>query len=256
MASTSSVAVSINGSVARITLDRADRHNAFDDRVIEELTRAFERVQSDSAVRVVVLAAAGPSFSAGADLAWMRRMAAASLEENEADALALARMLERLHGLPQPSVALVQGPAFGGGVGLIAACDIAIAAETAQFAFPEVKLGLIPATIAPYVVAAIGAREAHRYMLTAERFDAAEALRIGLVHSVTANVEQEGERVIEALLANGPEAVKSAKRLIRLVDGRAIDDVLRNKTARLLAEIRTGAEARDRIQAFLARKGR
>lgn len=195
------VLVTTRGSVARVTMNRPEVHNAFDDRLIEELTATFERLAADKAVRAVLLGANGRSFSAGADLNWMKRTAGYSEAQNLEDARRLARMLRVLDGMPQPTVALVQGAAYGGGVGLVACCDIAVAVPEAAFSLSEVRLGLLPAAISPYVVAAIGARQARRYFLTAERFDAAEARRIGLVHEVAPREELEvaGERLLAAL---------------------------------------------------------
>ena len=231
--------------VARVVLDRPEFHNVFDDALIGELADAFEGLAGDSGVRVVVLAASGKSFSAGADLRWMQRTAAYTREENLADARRLADMVHRLDTLPRPTIALVQGGTFGGAVGLVAACDIVIASEAAFFSLSEVKLGLIPSVISPYVLRAIGSRAARRYILTAERFDAAEALRIGLVHAVVPPEELEaaGQRIVESLLAGGPRAVAAAKRLIADVSGRPLDAELRAETARRIAEIRAGDEA-------------
>ena len=249
------VTVSSQG-IATVTLDRADKHNAFDDGLIAALTDAFSRLGSDGGVRAVVLAANGKSFSAGADLNWMKRMAAAPEAENIRDARALAGMLRALNDLPVPTVALVQGAAMGGGVGLVACCDIALAADGAAFSLSETRLGLIPATIGPYVIAAIGARQARRYFLTAEKFGAAEAQRIGLVHDVIAAAELRaaGDRILSALAANGPGAMREAKALIRAISGRPIDEALIDDTARRIARIRAGAEAREGLAAFLEKR--
>ncbi len=242
--------------VARVTLNRPEVHNAFNDDLIAELTAALVRLEQDPAVRAVVLAAAGKSFSAGADLNWMKRMAGYSEEENRADARGLAGLMRSLNELAKPTVALVQGAAYGGGVGLVACCDIAIAATRASFCLSEVKLGLIPAVISPYVIAAIGERAARRYFVTAERFDAETALRLGLVQEVVAPEELEaaGRRVLEALLAGGPEAQAAAKRLVRDMAGRPIDDALVEETAKRIAEVRAGDEAREGISAFLEKR--
>ncbi len=207
-------------------------------------------------MRVVVLAAAGKSFSAGADLNWMRRMAGYSTAENEADARRLANLMQVLHGLAKPTVARVQGSAFGGGVGLVACCDIAIAAETAQFALTEVRLGLVPAVISPYVVAAIGPRAARRYFLTAERFDAAEAARLGLVHRVVPAAELDGAvaALVATLADGGPQAQRDAKALVAAVSGRAIDAALIEETVQRIAALRAGAEGREGIAAFLEKR--
>jgi len=245
-----------SGGTATLRLSRPDRHNAFDDALIAEVTAALGELGSDPAVRVVLLAGAGKSFSAGADLAWMKRMAGYSLAENEADALRLAEMLHRLDTLPKPTIALVQGAAMGGGVGLVAACDMALAAADATFALSEVRLGLIPATISPYVIAAIGQRAARRYFLTAERFDAHEALNLGLVSAVvpTTELEAEGARIAGLLGRNGPRAMAAAKELIAAVAGRPIDAALRADTARRIAHQRAGAEGREGVAAFLEKR--
>src|SRR5688572_4992810 len=199
------VLTTIEGDVATVTLNRPERHNAFDDRMISELHSSFESLSSRSEVRVVQLAAAGESFSAGADLDWMRRVASYSEEQNRGDAERLARLLHLIATLPKPTVALVQGAAYGGGVGLIAACDIVLAAEGARFGLTEVRLGLVPAVISPYVIGAVGARWARRLFLTAERFDAALAQRIGLVHEVLVPAERLATRggEIAAMLKEG-----------------------------------------------------
>ncbi len=245
-----------DGTTATLWLDRPERHNAFDDRLIRETSAALAGLAEDAAVRAVLLAGKGKSFSAGADLAWMRRMAGYSPEENEADARALADLLHRLATLPKPTIALVQGAAMGGGVGLVAACDIAIAAEDAVFALSEVRLGLIPAVISPYVIAAIGSRAARRYMLTAERFDARQALALGLVSAVVPadKLAAEGARLAAILAQNGPQAMAETKRLLSAVAGRPIDDALRGDTARWIARQRATAEGREGVAAFLERR--
>ena len=210
--------------------------------------------QADDRVRVVAIRATGENFSAGADLRWMRRMADFTFEENVEDALKLADMLRTLDTLSKPTIALVQGPSLGGGVGLVAACDIVIAArERAVFALTEVRLGLVPATISPYVVAAIGARQARRYFLTAERFDADEAARIGLVHLVVPadELNAAADRVVRDLLASGAGALTQAKDLIGLVAHRPVDDDLMQETARRIAQARASEDAKLRIAAFL-----
>jgi methylglutaconyl-CoA hydratase len=250
------VATEIAEGIATLWLDRPDRHNAFDDGLIRELVGAIDSLGKDRAVRVVILAGKGKSFSAGADLAWMRRMAGASEAENEKDAAGLAELMHRLKSLVKPTMALVQGAALGGGVGLVAACDMAIAAADATFALSEVRLGLIPAVISPYVVAAIGPRAARRYFLTAERFDAATAVRLGLVHAVVPadQLWGEGMRLATLLTQNPPVAMAEAKRLIADVAGRPIDATLRAETARRIAKLRAGAEAREGVSAFLEKR--
>jgi methylglutaconyl-CoA hydratase len=237
-------------------LNRPDRHNAFDDRVVVSLSHIFDALARQSEVGAVVLAAEGKSFCAGADLAWMKRTARYEAAENQADALQLAEMLAKLDRMPKPTVALVQGGAYGGGVGLVAACDIAIAADDARFALSEVRLGLIPSVISPYVIAAIGARESRRYFLTAEPFGAAEAYGIGLVHQVVPadDLEAAGERMIRHLLAAGPNAAASAKKLIADVAGRPVDAALMKETARRIAEARAGSEGQEGIAAFFERR--
>jgi methylglutaconyl-CoA hydratase len=251
------ITTEIADGVGIVTLNRPERHNAFDAELIRELTQSLAGMAGDHSVRVVVLSSLGKSFCAGADLNWMRAAAKWSDEENEADARAMAEMLRRLATLPKPTIARVQGPAYGGGVGLIAACDIAIATFEAQFALSEVRLGLIPATIAPHVIAAIGERRARRYMLTAERFSAAEAYRIGLIHEMVADepaLDDAIGQIVEAVLANGPAALTACKDLIRAVAHRPADDEVMADTARRIARIRASAEGREGIAAFLERR--
>jgi methylglutaconyl-CoA hydratase len=244
----------VDQGIGIITLNRPDRHNAFDSQTIGELIQSFAGMASDDAVRVVVLSSAGKSFCAGADLEWMRTAAKWTSAENEADARVLAEMLHRLATLPKPTIARVQGAAYGGGVGLIAACDVAVATFDAQFALSEVKLGLIPATIAPHVIAAIGERHARRYMLTAERFSAAEAYRLGLVHEMVADeasLDLAVGAIIDAVLDNGPDALAECKDLIRAVGHRPIDAVVIADTARRIARVRASDEGRQGVAAFL-----
>ncbi|MGE4061323.1 MAG: enoyl-CoA hydratase/isomerase family protein [Sphingomonadales bacterium] len=250
------VVVSVAGRVARVTLNRPEVHNAFDDRLIDELTAVFQRLAGLADVRAVVLAANGRSFSAGADLNWMKRTAGYTEEQNLADARRLAGMLQALDRMPQPTLGLVQGAAYGGGVGLVAACDIAIAVPEAVFSLSEVRLGLLPAAISPYVVAAIGARQARRYFLTAERFDAAEAMRIGLVHAMAAREELEaaGERILMALADGGPVAQAASKSLIARVSSGPVDAAMIEDTAGRIAALRAGAEGKEGIAAFLEKR--
>ncbi len=242
--------------VARLTLTRTEVHNAFNDQLIAEMTTALKGMEEDPRVRVVVLAAEGKSFSAGADLNWMQAMAGYSEAENLRDAEALAELLRTLNFLTKPTVALVQGPAFGGGVGLVSACDIAIASEEASFALTEVKLGLIPSVISPYVVAAIGQRAARRYLLTAERFSAETAYYLGLVHRVVPphGLEQAGEDMVEALLKNGPQAVAACKDLIFAVAERPATPEVIADTARRIARVRVSAEGQEGLAAFLEKR--
>jgi methylglutaconyl-CoA hydratase len=255
-ASEPAVLVSVTGQVGRIVLNRPQKHNAFDDDVIATLAAHLSEFDRREDIRVVVLAAVGDSFSAGADLGWFKRAAGYGLAENIADARRLADMLATLNALSKPTVALVQGSAYGGGLGLIAACDVAIASATARFSFSETRLGLIPAMISPYVLAAIGRRAARRYFLTAEPFDAAEALRIGLVHDVVpaADLAAAGDRIIAALKAAGPRAVAEAKRLIADVAEAALDRSTIAETARRIATLRESAEGREGVAAFLERR--
>jgi methylglutaconyl-CoA hydratase len=241
---------------ATVTLNRADQHNAFGEALIQALTVEFRRLAEDGRVRAVMLAAKGKSFSAGADLDWMKRLAAAPEADNIADAMKLAEMLQALWELPMPSIARVQGSAFGGGVGLVAACDIAIASEEARFSLTEVRLGLIPAAISPYVIAAIGRRQAARFAVTGETFDAAVAARIGLVHEVApaGGLDPAVGRVVGALLACAPGAQVEAKRLVRDVAGRPIDADLRRLTAERIARRRATPEGREGVAAFLDKR--
>lgn len=245
-----------DGGVARLTLTRPEVHNAFDEDLIAGLTAALEAVAGDRSLRALVLAAEGRSFSAGADLTWMQRMAGYTQEQNLEDARGLARLMARLDGLPKPTLALVQGAAYGGGVGLVACCDIALAAESASFALTEVKLGLIPAVISPYVIAKIGAAAARRYFVTAERFDARRAQALGLVQEVVAPeaLEESGAAILAALAAGGPDSQAAAKDLVRSLAGRPIDGALIEETAARIAEIRADAEAREGIAAFLEKR--
>ncbi|MBI1395396.1 MAG: enoyl-CoA hydratase/isomerase family protein [Betaproteobacteria bacterium] len=242
--------------VATVTMCRPDVHNAFDDALIAELTRALRSVDELATARVVVLAAEGRSFSAGADLNWMKRMAHYSEGENLRDALHLAELLRTLDRMRKPTIARVQGAAFGGGVGLVAACDMAVCAAGAQFSLSEVRLGLIPAVISPYVVQAIGARAARRYFLTAERFAADEACRLGLVNEVVepAALDEAVERFVSHLLKGGPHAIAAAKDLVRSVADRPIETALIEDTAQRIASIRASAEGREGIAAFLDKR--
>jgi methylglutaconyl-CoA hydratase len=246
----------VSEGVATIRLNRPDVHNAFDDALIAALTAELLRLDQQPQARLIILAANGKSFSAGADLNWMRRMAKYSEHENLRDALALAGLMRTLDGMKKPTIARVQGAAFGGGVGLVACCDIAIASTEAVFSLSEVRLGLIPSVISPYVIAAIGEREARRYFLTAERFDAMEARRIGLVHEVVdrAALDDTVATIGADLLNGGPQAQAAAKRLIADVGRRPMDDALLAETARRIAEIRAEGEAQEGIAAFLGKR--
>jgi len=250
------ITVDVRASVALVVLARPEVHNAFNATLIAELTSALQAVDRDKAVRAVVLLGEGKSFCAGADLNWMREMAGYGADENLADANALATMLNTLHRLSKPTIARVHGSAFGGGAGLAACCDIAFAAQDATFSFSEAKLGLIPATIAPYVVEAIGARHARRYFLSAERFTAAEAYRIGLVHEICLFDEMDARinELLGALLVAGPRAQDESKALIRAVRGAPIDDTTIADTAARIARIRGSDEGREGVAAFLGKR--
>lgn len=242
--------------VARVTLNRPEVRNAFNDALIAELSAAFRALGASDDVRCIVLAANGPAFCAGADLHWMRRMAGYSREENLADAGQLAQMLQVLYTCPKPTMARVQGDVFAGGMGLVAACDIAVAVDTANFCLSEVKLGLVPATISPYVLRAMGPRAGHRYFLTAERFDAAEALRIGFVHEVMPAdaLDAKVDEIARALCTAGPQALQVCKRLLHDVAGRDIDAALVARTVEGIADIRASGEGREGVQSFLDKR--
>jgi methylglutaconyl-CoA hydratase len=248
--------LTVRDAVATVTLNRPDIHNAFDEMLIARLTAAFVSLDDDPDVRVVVVAGAGKSFCAGADLNWMKRMASFSAADNLADANTLASMLRALHALSKPTIARVSGAAYGGGVGLVAACDIAVGVPEATFALSEAKLGLIPATIGPYVIEAIGARQARRYFLTAERFNATEALRIGLLHEVVAmpQIDARIEALIAALKTAGPAAQLECKALIRGVAHRPIDEDVIAGTAEHIAAVRASPEGKEGVAAFLAKR--
>lgn len=243
--------------VAVVTLNRPKVHNAFNPDVIEKLADIFETLHGADGVRVVLLEGAGPSFSAGADLAWMRAAADLTETDNREDAGGMAEMLHKLHTLPQATIALVHGAAMAGGCGLVSACDMAIATKSASFALSEVRLGIIPAVISPYVIRAIGPRMAHRYFLTAERFDAAKALEMGLVHFVVednAALAQESERLVQQIFTCAPGAINAAKQLIEAVEGKPIDAAIRRDTSRRIAEQRTTDEAKEGLAAFLEKR--
>jgi len=248
--------VTIRNAIAIVVLNRPELHNAFNESLIAELTSTLLALDNDDTIRAIVLAGAGKSFCAGADLNWMKKMAAYSHDDNVADATALAQMLRTLAGLAKPTIARVHGAAMGGGAGLVACCDIAIAAQEATFAFSEGKLGLIPATIGPYVVEAIGARQARRYFLTAERFTAAEAFRIGLVHDIVpaADLDARINEVLGALLLVGPRAHMECKALVRGVAHRPIDADVIAGTAEHIATVRASPEGRAGIKAFLDKR--
>ena len=242
--------------VARITLNRPEKHNAFDDTMIAELTRCFEKAGSDPAVRAVVLASNGKNFCAGADAGWMQRMAGYSEAQNRTDAMQLATMLQTLYRLPKPTIARVQGAAFGGAVGLIACCDMAVACKMSKFCLSEVKLGLIPATISPYVIEAMGKRVAKRYFQTAEVFSARRARRLGLVSEAVSEdqLDDEVNALLTALLRNGPTAIAEAKALIEHVAGAPIDESVMQNTSDWIARIRVSEEGQEGLNAFLEKR--
>jgi methylglutaconyl-CoA hydratase len=244
------------GSLATVTLNRPDVRNAFNDEVIAEITQAFAELGARDDVRCIVLAAEGSAFCAGADLNWMRRMADYSREENLADAGKLAEMLRVIYECPKPTVARVQGDVYAGGMGLVACCDVAVSVDTAGFCLSEVKLGLIPATISPYVIRAMGARVAHRYFLTAERFSAQEALRLGFVHEVVSTdaLDAKVDEITKALVSNSPNAVKVCKKLVADVAFAPISQPLVSKTVEGIADIRASSEGREGVSAFLGKR--
>lgn len=252
-----SIITEVDDSIGILTLNKAERHNAFDELLIDEITSGLLELEDDPRVRVVVLSSTGKNFCAGADLNWVRRAATASEQENLRDARELARLLATLNEFSKPTVARVQGPAYGAGLGLIAACDIAVATYDTLFALTEVKLGLLPAVVCPYVVAAIGERYARRYMLSAERFSAAEAYRIGLVHEIVPGEEQLDEaigEIIDNLLKNGPQAQAECKALIRLVAGQPLDESIGEETAQRMTRVRSTPEGQEGLAAFLEKR--
>lgn len=253
----SNLRISLDGQVATVTLTRADMRNAFNDEVIADLTLAFTELGQQAQVRAIVLAAEGKAFCAGADLNWMRRMADYTRDENLADAGKLAGMLRVIYECPKPTIARIQGDVYAGGMGLVAVCDMAVSVETAGFCLSEVKLGLIPATISPYVIRAMGPRAAHRYFLTAERFDAVEALRIGFVHRVVADESALDAKVAEltqALCSASPNAVTLCKKLVQDVAERPIDAALIEQTVAGIADVRASEEGREGVQSFLQKR--
>jgi methylglutaconyl-CoA hydratase len=242
--------------VATVTLNRPDVRNAFNEAMIAELALAFDELGNNDLVRAVVLAANGTAFCAGADLNWMKKMAAFSQAENQADAARLADMLRTIYLCPKPVVARVQGDCYAGGMGLVAACDIVVAADGVNFCLSEVRLGLVPATVSPYVIRAMGEQAARRYFLTAERFDAREAHRIGLAHEVVSPeaLDTSVAAMVSALVSNSPHAVREAKKLVRAVAGQEISDFLLEDTANRIAEIRASDEGREGVASFLEKR--
>jgi methylglutaconyl-CoA hydratase len=242
--------------VAEVWLNRPDVRNAFNDSVIAELTQAFTQLGADTTLRAIVLGGHGKSFCAGADLAWMRAMAGYDWERNRADAQALADMLWAIYSCPLPVVGRVHGDCYAGGVGLAAVCDVLVAVDSVHFCLSEAKLGLLPATIGPYVVRALGEQASRRYFTTAERFSAVRAQQLGFVHEVVAAdaLDTKVSEIVAALVANGPAAVKACKRLVQDIAGRPIDDALRADTARRIADIRASAEGKEGVQSFLDKR--
>jgi methylglutaconyl-CoA hydratase len=252
----SSLQQKTEGYVHTITLNRPEVRNAFNEEIIAELTDAFAQAGTRSDVRAVVLAAEGTAFCAGADLNWMRRMAQYTREENLADAVKLAHMLRAIYECPKPTIARVQGDVFAGGMGLVAVCDMAVCTESAQFCLSEVKLGLIPATISPYVIRAMGTRAAHRYFLTAERFNAQEAHSIGFVHEVIAADQLDAKiaELTQALLTASPDALHACKQLLHRVAGQTIHQALIDETVASIADTRASAQGQEGVQSFLEKR--
>ena len=253
---TQAIRISAQGGIATVVLSRPDVRNAFNDEVIAELSQAFIQLGDDPQVRAIVLMAEGPAFCAEADLNWMRRMADYSREENEQDAEKLAFMLRTIYECPKPTIARVQGDVYAGGMGLVACCDMAVSVDTANYCLSEVKLGLIPATIGPYVIRAMGPRASHRYFLTAERFSAAEARRIGFVHEVVPadQLDATVSTWVQALLAASPNAIKECKKLVQYVADRDITRLLIDHTVKAIADIRASDEGKEGVQSFLNKR--
>lgn len=246
----------IKNHILTLTLNRPDLHNAFNEEVIALLTQKLKEADVDPNIRVIILAANGKSFCAGADLNWMRKMAQYTYEENIADAKALAELMRTLYELSKPTIALVQGAAYGGGVGLVACCDIAIACDTSTFCFSEVKLGLVPAVISPYIISAMGKHAAQRYFLTAEVFDAYEAHRLHLIHAIT-NAEQlvdTGNNIAETLLKNSPQAKSITKKLLREINMPIVNEKIIDATVKYIANTRVSTEGQEGLNAFLEKR--
>lgn len=252
----STLDISRHGAVARVMLNRPEVRNAFNDAVIAELADAFRTLGADTSLRAIVLGGHGKAFCAGADLAWMRSMADYDWDENRADAQKLADMLWTIYSCPLPVVGRIHGDCYAGGVGLAAVCDVLVAADGMHFALTEAKLGLLPATIAPYVIRALGEQAARRYFVSAERFSAAQAHALGFVHELVASdaLDAKVDEIVAALVANGPMAVKACKQLVQDLAGRPIDQALRDDTARRIADIRASAEGKEGVQSFLHKR--
>ncbi|KGF78778.1 enoyl-CoA hydratase [Massilia sp. JS1662] len=248
--------VTILDRIGHVTLNRPDLRNAFNEQSIAELALAFDELGRNELVRAIVLGANGPAFCAGADLNWMKKMAGYSDSENRADAMRLADMLRTIYTCPKPVVAKVQGDCYAGGMGLVAACDMVVAVDTANFCLSEVKLGLIPATISPYVIKAMGEQAARRYFLTAERFDAKEAHRIGFAHEIVpaADLDTKVAGIVQALANNSPNAVREAKKLVREIAGEPVTEALLEDTANRIAGIRASLEGREGVASFLEKR--
>ncbi|WP_420588835.1 enoyl-CoA hydratase/isomerase family protein [Bacterioplanoides sp.] len=254
--SLNTVALNIEGGIARLTLNRPEVHNAFNAETISELREALASLAADDAVRILVLRGEGKHFCAGGDLNWMKSQKEASLEENLADSGRLADLLDELNSFPKPTIAEVQGAAFGGALGLISCCDMVVASDDARFCLSEVKLGLSPATISPYVIAAMGARQARRYFLTAELINAEKAYEIGLIHQIVSRetLSEVTSGWIKNLLNNGPQAIAATKQLIRDVSNKPVDDELKNYTSELIAHLRVGDEGQEGLTAFFEKR--
>ena len=248
--------VTILDRIGHVTLNRPDLRNAFNEQSIAELALAFDELGRNELVRAIVLGANGPAFCAGADLNWMKKMAGYSDSENRADAMRLADMLRTIYTCPKPVVAKVQGDCYAGGMGLVAACDVVVSVDTANFCLSEVKLGLIPATISPYVIKAMGEQAARRYFLTAERFDAKEAHRIGFAHEIVpaADLDTKVAGIVQALANNSPNAVREAKKLVREIAGEPVTEALLEDTANRIAGIRASLEGREGVASFLEKR--
>jgi methylglutaconyl-CoA hydratase len=242
--------------IALVWLNRPDVRNAFNETMITELTAAFRALDADAEVRAIILAGHGKAFCAGADLNWMKKMAGYTYEQNYEDALGLANMLHAIHGVKKPTIARVHGAAFAGGMGLVAACDIAVAAQSAEFCLSEVKLGLVPATISPYVIAAMGERAAYRYMLSAEPFPAAEAYRIGFVQEIAQDEELDGiiNQLLGHLVVGSPAAHAATKDLLRAVAGQRLGPDLIKDTATRIAAARASDDGKEGIRSFLEKR--
>jgi methylglutaconyl-CoA hydratase len=253
---TQTLEITIAHHVAVVWMAREKTRNAFNETMIGDLTRAFGDLGADPDVRAVVLAGRGPAFCAGADLEWMKRIAGFSMQENRTDARALADMLRTIYECPKPTIARVHGDAYAGGMGLVAACDVAFAAINANFCLSETRLGLIPATISPYVLRAMGVNAARRYFLTAERFDAAEAYRIGFVHDIAppGELDTRVNTLLGALMETSANAVRETKLLVREIQGRSVDDTLLADTAERIATVRTSDDGKEGVRAFLEKR--